>query len=80
MTLHTDDEPTGATPMQARWQPIETAPRDGTRVLLGRHDNVMLGYWEFSEGPGWWTDSEWWGNDHFTRWQPLPAPPTEDGQ
>lgn len=27
------------------WEPIETAPKDGTRVLLKTHTGVHLGYW-----------------------------------
>lgn len=34
------------------WQPIETAPKDGTRVLLGferNRSNIEIGWWEDSE-------------------------------
>jgi hypothetical protein len=59
------------------WQPIETAPKDGTLVLLGNANN-----------PEWplrcrrW-DDETWGHwrgqdgDEATHWMPLPAPPTK---
>ena len=47
----------------SEWQPIETAPKDGTRVLLFRDgwaENTSVGYWnsdyeEFNalaQGPG----------------------------
>jgi hypothetical protein len=40
------------------WQPIETAPKDGTRVLLGnagsedRNAEVACGYWQEAEADG----------------------------
>ena len=66
------------------WQPIETAPRDGTRVLLVSrfdHARVMLGFWSPDDDPevsnGWETDTEWWPDQDFTHWAPLPSPPKE---
>ncbi len=58
------------------WQPIETAPRDGTWVLLGY-------YSEGSKGPpvvACWLRSYWWGggvhfNDGPSHWQLLLEPP-----
>lgn len=57
------------------WQPIETAPKDGTRVLLYRAEyaeSMAIGYY----------DSEWacWnaiGGFEFSasHWMPLPEPP-----
>jgi hypothetical protein len=64
------------------WQPIETAPRDGTRVLVwGRHES--RGY---AEGvsvavPSAWTASHnvWAAHGGLvhgaTHWMPLPEPP-----
>ena len=70
---------------QSGWMPIESAPRDGTRVDLwaegyGRKPDM---YWRLverhkTEG---WTD-DWYGRGalfgegQFTHWQPLPPPPT----
>jgi hypothetical protein len=34
----------------SEWQPIETAPKDGERILLAPH--MMTGWWEFG-------DNEW---------------------
>lgn len=71
------------------WQPIETAPRDGTRVRIlsadgAEEDNVywseerycILGAPQGSRGPGWVSTEA--GNlpiDPPTHWQPLPRPP-----
>ena len=65
------------------WQPIETAPRDGTHVLLGGWDGVFG--WS-TEGRFIEHDNNWWAlnndpSDHWgralepTAWQPLPPPP-----
>lgn len=27
------------------WQPIDTAPKDGTRILLANPNGIYLGYW-----------------------------------
>lgn len=67
-----------------RWQPIETAPRDGTRVDLwsvqfGRYPNAS---WDTIYDPPdtcGWTDANHHGSiaeaGPFTRWMPLPEPP-----
>ena len=74
------------------WQPIETAPRDGTPILIfdptkSSHDQIdglrfddaryAIGYWRV-----WKENGEWmWGNRNSaynspTHWMPLPDPPT----
>lgn len=70
----------------SRWQPIETAPKDGQEVILRRGKRVGSAMWvhwpstDFEEaGEGWSIgfDSESWdGENAPTEWQPLPAPPT----
>ena len=71
------------------WQPIETAPRDGTRVWLWLADEgfAVLGIWrplikpEPDEAPEmWWLpEMNFWQTDDglhdITHWQPLPDPP-----
>jgi hypothetical protein len=62
------------------WQPIETAPRDGTRVLCfapavkGEYPNPKwrVDVWR---GVGWW---EMRPDQPYTHWQPLPPPPVDD--
>jgi hypothetical protein len=53
---------------RAGWRPIESAPKDGTRVLLwdGRRQHV-----------DWWNHG-WWNTSRPTHWQPLPPPPEPD--
>ena len=60
---------------QAEWQPIETAPKDSSYVLLaGKYRNdVASGYWLQSAyaGNGAWI---WpFVHKHPTHWMPLPA-------
>lgn len=68
------------------WQPIETAPKDGTEVLLGGckyGPPVRMGSW----GGGRYNrttrsyEGDWRGGGDYgfapTHWMPLPAPPTE---
>lgn len=73
------------------WQPIETAPKDGTRVLLYRESRfewtrIIVGQWDterFANKP-----RPYWTHDlerltgktearatTVTHWQPLPEPP-----
>ena len=63
------------------WQPIETAPKDGTWVMLrGGHDYgddqigpAVVAFWD---GEGWYYaywDSEWRSSyEEPTQWMPLP--------
>ena len=54
------------------WQPIATAPRDGTRVLLTDGQCMNIGYWETCAGV-----PHWWGFPFAapTLWRHLPALP-----
>lgn len=63
-------------------QPIETAPRDGTRVLL--HPAIEV-HDDWSKG--WWSDTyQCWmvGGSPMghvpTHWMPLPPPPHTERQ
>jgi hypothetical protein len=48
------------------WQPIETAPKDGTEVLL-YHPDLGMACW-----PWWGRQGPW---HEVTHWMPLPPPP-----
>lgn len=62
------------------WQPTETAPRDGTRVILAFGEIVVVGHWldnSKTSHPwqGWLTSSGPFHPDQLAAWCPLPAPP-----
>jgi hypothetical protein len=57
------------------WQPIETAPQDGTDILVWDGEVCATCYW--SEH-GWSLTVTYGDEDDVvfpTHWQPLPAPP-----
>lgn len=75
------------------WQPIETAPRDGSIVILARNDERYVGWWT-GEKPYPWAfvddgmldrygkiDPNGWpaGDRGPNCWMPLPAPPAGEG-
>lgn len=75
------------------WQPIETAPTDGTRILLYRPlaaktgDDVIdikqgvdwdNGCWPATVPPGMDETNFTDGMCKATHWMPLPAPPDSD--
>jgi hypothetical protein len=59
------------------WQPIATAPKDGTPILLfAPHKSVVQGSWNRGDAfnmPHWSTPSNWFEPTH---WMPLPDPPS----
>jgi hypothetical protein len=63
------------------WQPMETAPKDGTRIILAWGGRSVVGYWldnSASKQPwaGWKAPSmEVWPTGQPTDWQPMPTPP-----
>ena len=71
------------------WQPIETAPKDGTQILLfcpvKRHEShpanfIFVGWWFSSSkeiDDGWRADQGWFPSEWLpvTNWMPLPPPP-----
>lgn len=71
------------------WQPIETAPRDGTYVLLYNGEPMWAGCYEcaawFGEGETacWWSaggpngglEVSYVKDGDLTHWMPLPEPP-----
>ena len=69
------------------WQPIETAPKDGTSIILHiqKHNET---YYDCKWGPYGFETYEWDGESYdwspilssasLTHWMPLPEPPKED--
>ncbi len=64
------------------WQPIETAPRDGTVLLLysSNHSDVWqqrLAYWATGPREGWYGRGgpAYATDGAFSHWMPLPEPP-----
>jgi hypothetical protein len=70
-------------PIHTSWQPIETAPKDGTRILALTEIGITIIHWGRVEPFG--TEDEWttdsvgpgysFGPERVTHWMPLPAPP-----
>lgn len=87
LAVATDAPPPGAVPyMLAQPMPIESAPRDRTRVLLfdSRYpaSEWEIGYWGWLGGNdyGWIHDREDTGDEYRyrpDRWLPLPPSPGE---
>lgn len=77
-----------AVPRAPRWEPIETAPKDGTEVLVaspGRHhqpaDRSYVAAARYHDGEGWYEVNNdptdiWGGPLYPTHWMPLPLPPS----
>lgn len=78
--------------LRAGWLPIESAPRDGTWILLWDHHRevAVSGCWHdepernspngYEPGWSWWSaddDLLVWDGDGPTYWMPLPQPPKE---
>ena len=73
------------------WQPIETAPRDGTEILMTNGVDVSSGQWLSEYGGTYdqegapngdgcdagWTDWSGGMQPDPTHWMPLPPPPIE---
>lgn len=70
------------------WRPAETAPKDGTRILVWTaHGDIELSDWysisreDFEEVAGGFyrktmaVACEGWNSNTFTHWMPLPEPP-----
>lgn len=59
------------------WLPIETAPKDGTEILVNLSYNVAM-YIVFFENDQWLTsDGFKWPQSAISHWRPLPPPPKE---
>lgn len=63
---------------ERRWRLIETAPKDGSDVLIARLNDSGVIWWSKAQWSRKWSQWRFHGNvfepSHFL---PLPAPPTE---
>ena len=65
----------------SEWQPIATAPRDGSAVDLWHVNGYRVADARWQKGAsgvgGWdWGDGLYaLGDQQFTHWMPVPAPP-----
>lgn len=67
----------------SKWKSIDTAPLDGTRILLfdaDRYPNTLIATAD-RHARGWWGDATpsgkciVWGD--ATHWMPIPKPPND---
>jgi hypothetical protein len=72
--------------MMIEWQPIETAPKDGTDIMLFEPSyGCVIAYWGIA--PAGTDDTEQWLESYIderlfksqppTHWMPLPKSPSE---
>ena len=67
----------------SNWQPIESAPKDGTVILLSDGNSTEAGWWvpDDINYPWIFADPRFSGNTnafaakYATHWMPLPEPP-----
>ena len=60
------------------WQPIETAPKDMTRVLGYVEEYIVVMWWfTYSNGRSCWETVDGESEVDPTHWMPLPKPPQE---
>jgi len=68
------------------WQPMKTAPKDGTSILLFIEGQAIEGHWPDDSWNEWsvaWVSSHGCGccassNEAPTHWMPLPAKPEKE--
>lgn len=61
--------------LSAVWSPIETAPRDGTELLLYGDGSCVIGHWSGSS----WDDGDFRSRiTGLTHWMDLPPGPGVD--
>jgi hypothetical protein len=69
----------GSRAQSVSWQPIETAPKDGTQILAFAHERRgYFGVAQWAEAQPAFKDVAGWFWDYAirpTHWMPLPAPP-----
>jgi hypothetical protein len=82
MTTEATPGALGSNDQLGAWQPIETAPRDGRRVLVWIADShtghAFAKLWFYSTDGRLGGGAEGYNGDwNITHWMPLPSPPNE---
>ncbi len=67
--------------MNGQWQPIETAPKDGTEILVYVEGDMTVAHWCAYISTPQWRDAGDMGLSGMTdvepsHWMPLPEAPT----
>lgn len=77
-----EDVLSGSSARPGGWQPIESAPKDGTDILAVREEDGKRGRARFvvdtddtEDGGAWWFEDTWSAEQRLICWQPLPSPP-----
>ncbi len=68
----------GARKTAATWQPIETAPLDGSEIIVWSYrEDAFVAFWHGPSNSWLWTSRDLSGDERLdpTHWQPLPPPP-----
>jgi hypothetical protein len=67
------DQRAAAVAEATAWQPIETAPKDGSSFIGGQWDSN--GFWDNVEDACWNKKGGFFTGSDWTHWQPLQNPP-----
>jgi hypothetical protein len=64
--------------MKLEWQPIETAPKDGRRVIIAIEGcpRAQISEWDVAAWVTIMAGRDWIGHK-VTHWMPLPEPPSK---
>ncbi len=70
------------TPSAEGWQPIETAPKDGTKILAANDHDYYIAEWSTNANGSFnWNNTEYtFTPAHWLPLEPLPAPPAANLQ
>lgn len=64
------------------WQPIETAPQDGTEILARRYNDCFhehyVVWWTGSQPYPWQADGNAYAEGRLDEWMPIPRPPERE--
>lgn len=62
--------------VMSKWQPIDTAPKDGTEIIIWDGSNIRIATFMYTDDDG---QMKWFPDGMpfvvATHWMPLPSPP-----